>query len=200
MMVLGGAALALGGCVALDADAPPAQPPAQPVVQAPLSCPEPAACVCPEPEPMPAPVPLPCRVAPQTLQVFGGVEWVLVGKEAVKAKARIDTGAKSSSVGARNITEFERDGKTWVKFTFDPERQGGQPVEIALPVERRVRIKGQQDERRFVVKMLLVVGDVREIVEVSLSDRRDFDYPVLVGRNFLTDNAVVDVSRKFIGR
>lgn len=200
MMVLGGAALALGGCVGLDADAPPERPPEQPVVQAPLSCPEPAACVCPEPEPLPAPVPLPCRVTPQTLQVFGGVEWVLVGGEAVKAKARIDTGAKSSSVGAREVTEFERDGKTWVRFTFDPERKGGQPVEMALPVERRVRIKGQQGERRFVVKMPLVVGDIREIVEVSLSDRRDFDYPVLVGRNFLTDNAVVDVSRKFIGR
>ena len=152
---------------------------------------------------MPTPVPKPCPKPPRELQVFGGIEWVQVGDGGLRAKARIDTGAKTSSLHADDVVEFERDGKRWVRFTFNAE-EGQAPQLIEVPVVRKVRIKRHGEEvesqRRYAVKLLLVIGPVSEKVEVTLNDRSDFEYPVLIGRNFLTDNAVVDVSKKYNAR
>ena len=63
-------------------------------------------------------------------------------------------------------------------------------------LRRKVLIKQQmgESERRYVVKLWMTLGKIRELVDVTLSDRTDFEYPVLVGRNLLTDTAIVDVS------
>ncbi len=42
------------------------------------------------------------------------------------------------------------------------------------------------------------MGSINEVTEVSLADREKFEFPVLIGRNFLEGEAVVDVSRKFV--
>lgn len=194
----------LAGCAGLQDTAPP-QPQAPVLPPEPLVCPEPPPCQCPEPEKIvvPTPVPQPCPKQPRELQVFGGIEWVRVGDKELKAKARIDTGAKTSSLHAEDVIEFERDGKRWVRFSFNAEE--GQPAEsFEEPVVRRVLIKRHGEEvesqRRYVVKLMLAIGPVRELVEVTLNDRSDFEYPVLIGRNFLTDNAVVDVAKKYNAR
>jgi hypothetical protein len=44
------------------------------------------------------------------------------------------------------------------------------------------------------------MGELEEIIEVTLSDRSDFEFPILIGRNFLTDNAIVDVSKQFVAQ
>lgn len=175
---------------------PPAPPPPVEVV----SCPEPEPCVCPEPEKIivPAPPTEPCKPAAHDMMVIGQVEYVIVDAS-VRTKARIDTGAKTSSINATDIVEFERDGKPWVRFGFSPA-DGDEPVAIERPVSRRVLIKrhGFDPQRRYVVTLGLAIGNIEVVVEVTLSDRSDFEFPVLIGRNFLTDNAVVDVSRQFI--
>ncbi len=197
------ATVLLSGCSMFQQE-PENVPPVPPTPAEVVSCPEPEPCVCPEPEKVivPAPAPLPCKKAPgQELEVIGGVEYVtLVGKE-VKAKARIDTGAKTSSIHAEEIVEFERDGKPWVRFAFNPEN-GQEPVVVERPVARRVLIKrhGFDPQRRYVVTLGLRIGKIEEVVEVTLSNRSEFEFPVLIGRNFLTDNAVVDVSRQLIVR
>ena len=66
-----------------------------------------------------------------------------------------------------------------------------------LRLRRRVLIKqtnGLRD-RRFVVRMWVAVGEARSYIDVNLTDRSDFEYPMLIGRNFLTDSLIVDVSR-----
>ena len=174
-------------------------PPPQPPVEV-VNCPEPEPCVCPEPEKIivPAPPPEPCKTSVQDMMVIGQIEYVIVDAS-VRTRARIDTGAATSSINATDIVEFERDGKPWVRFAFSPGN-GDEPVAIERPVSRRVLIKrhGFEPQRRYVVTLGLAIGNIEEVVEVTLSDRSDFEFPVLVGRNFLTDNAVVDVSRQFI--
>ena len=187
----------LGGCAGLlnvPLECPDALPPE------PVRCPEPVLCQCPEPQKIlvPAPVPQPHQEDRQLL-VLGGVEWVRVDAAGIKAKARIDTGARTSSLHADSLLEFERDGKAWVRFSFNGG-EGEKAVILEKPIERHVRIKrhGERAQRRQVVKILLLVGELKAIVDVTLSDRSDFEFPVLVGRNFLTDNAMVDVSRQFV--
>lgn len=131
--------------------------------------------------------------------IIGRIEYVDVMSISMRKKARIDTGAETTSIDASDIVEFERDGKKWVQFTVT-DRSTDVISEIKAPVVRNVRIKqhGVDNVRRQVVELELRMGSLRERVEVTLADREKFDYPILIGRNFLRGRAVVDVSRKYL--
>lgn len=129
--------------------------------------------------------------------VYGYLEYVVVRPCEEEFKAKLDTGATTSSIDARDVERFERDGDDWVRFEL--VGRAGQRVEVERPVVRWVRIKehdGSHD-RRPVVEMEVCLGrSVRE-VEVSLADRSEFNYAVLLGRNFLRGLAWVDSGRKY---
>ncbi|SMF20780.1 Uncharacterized conserved protein [Alteromonadaceae bacterium Bs31] len=129
--------------------------------------------------------------------VLGRVEWVWLDVAAKHFKARIDTGASTSVLMAKQIQVFERDGEDWVRFTLRSELDD---VQLETPLLRTTKVKQSSNgvARRHVVKLVLRFGDVSEEVEFQLSDRNSMVYPVLIGRNLLRDIAVVDVSKKFI--
>ncbi|NVD24168.1 ATP-dependent zinc protease [Desulfuromonas acetoxidans] len=135
-----------------------------------------------------------------TRQVIGAVEQVYISPPGVLLNARIDTGATTSSIDARNIEPFERDGKRWVRFEIsDPEND--EPVVLECRVVRRVKIIQaitEEKERRYVVELLVALGNVTRSAEFTLSDRAHVEYPVLIGRNILMDSMTVDVSKKFL--
>ena len=131
--------------------------------------------------------------------ILGSKEWVYVPSLKDNFNTRIDTGATTSSISAVDVTPFERDGKDWVKFKI--EHDGVNSEEVSLPVERWVRIRQASDEkgqRRPVVMMWVEVGDLKEQTEFTLADRTHLTYPLLLGRSFFKDIAVVDVSRTYI--
>lgn len=131
--------------------------------------------------------------------LVGGLEYIYIPSSKITLKARIDTGAKTTSIHAVDVKEFERDGKRWVKFKLLSGKD--RFVEKALPIVRTVRIKQDADEqsqRRYVVKMTINLGTLSQLVEVTLNDRSNLLYPVLIGRNYLTGVAVVDVSSKYL--
>jgi len=114
-------------------------------------------------------------------------------------EARIDTGAESTSIHAEDIQLLERDGKRYVRFqVLDPT--SGEKAQMEKRFRRRVLIKqqGGELERRYVVRMWITLGGIRARVDVTLTDRSGFDYPLLIGRNFLTDHMIVDVSQHHV--
>lgn len=125
--------------------------------------------------------------------VIGRLENVHIMAVDMSKKARIDTGAKTTSIDAREIESFLKDGKEWVRFKFD-----NQPIEA--PLVRTVRIKrhGGKPIRRPVVELELKLAKVSKKVEVTLTNREKYFYPILIGRNFLRKNFMVDVNRIFI--
>ncbi len=130
-------------------------------------------------------------------QVIGAVELVLLVEQEMALPARIDTGATTCSLDARNLKEFERDGKPWV--TFDVvDRERDQTVQVKRRLVRKTTIKrhGAPDSVRPVVRMEIVLGDVHTEVEFTLTDRSNFEFPILVGRNLLEGRFVVDVARE----
>ncbi|WP_223144991.1 ATP-dependent zinc protease family protein [Teredinibacter waterburyi] len=138
-------------------------------------------------------------VQPKTTDklVLGRVEWVWLPVAQQRYKARIDTGAATSSISAVDVQRFERDGKRWVRFTV-PGEGGSQAFETPLLHHKKIRQASLEElERRPVVELLVQVGDKVEGVEFTLTDRNKMLYPVLLGRNFLQDFAMVDVSLKF---
>lgn len=135
----------------------------------------------------------------EALTIIGAVESVRVDPPGAHLDARIDTGATTTSIHADDKQEFERDGRRWVRFNLN-DITDEELRHIELPVERTVLIKRHNADsvRRYVVKMWISLGTIREQVEVTLADRGDFEYPLLIGRNFLTDTALVDVSRQYL--
>lgn len=133
-------------------------------------------------------------------QVVGSVESVHISPPGITLEARIDTGAEVSSLDAREITEFKRDGNTWVRFRI-VNAEGEPSAEIERRVVRHVRIlqsSTEDSERRPVVRMRVAVGAHAQVAEFTLTDRKHLTYPVLIGRNVLKDVMVVDVSRTHI--
>jgi len=130
------------------------------------------------------------------LPIIGAIEWVRIEPAGLLLESRIDTGAVTTSVHADNIQLVEKEGKRYVRFVLtDPN--SGEKVEQELRLRRRVLIKqsGLPDTRRYVVRMWVTLGETRSRIDVNLSDRAGFEYPLLIGRNFLTDIMIVDVSR-----
>ncbi|MDE1230026.1 ATP-dependent zinc protease [Vibrio aestuarianus] len=131
--------------------------------------------------------------------ILGEKEWVYVPGLNENFRARVDTGATTSSISAVDVVNFERDGKDWVKFRI--EHDNVKSDEISLPVERWVNIRQSSAEgtqQRAVVVAWIEIGDLKERTEFTLADRTHLTFPLLLGRSFFKDVAVVDVSRKYV--
>lgn len=108
------------------------------------------------------PKPQPKKTADGKL-ILGQQEWVYVPGLEENFKARIDTGATTSSISATDVVEFERDGQDWVKFTI--EHDGKKSKQMALPVVRWVKVRqssSEESQRRAVVESWVQLGDLKE--------------------------------------
>ena len=128
--------------------------------------------------------------------IIGAIENVRLIPPNIVLKARIDTGAKTTSIDARNITPFERDGKKWVKFVCYYAKKE-HTIERKVIKTKLIKRHGEESQRRYVVNMRIVLGDVSQLVQVTLNDRENYTYPILIGRNVLRDYFIVDVSKKY---
>lgn len=138
--------------------------------------------------------------------VVGWVEFVTLEEPGIIAKAKLDTGAKTSSIHAEDIEYFTRGGQQWVRFEFEkpkrPAKHGMPSVPrqkkmIEAPVKRMVKIKQHTVDfvQRPAVDLDLKIGEKTYKVEFTLTDRDSFIYPVLLGRRFLETALIVDPAR-----
>ena len=135
------------------------------------------------------------------LQVIGQVESLTVQPSGLTYKARIDTGATTCSISALDIEPFERDGKDWVRFRMPlPDNNEKKTDVLEYPVTRTAEIKrhGAEPQKRPAVELPVEMGIFKGRIEFTLTDRTAYEFPVLVGRNLLDGNMVVDVSESFI--
>ena len=132
--------------------------------------------------------------------LVGRMEQVWLQNMELSLPARIDTGAETASLDARNIELFERDGRRWVRFEIlHPDT--GKPLLMERKLKRMVAIiqsNTAEAERRPVIKLGVTIGAISQTAEFTLSNRSHLDYQLLIGRNILQDVMVVDVSKKNI--
>jgi hypothetical protein len=142
------------------------------------------------------------RLLPGTTSHLPSIGWVefaslRFGDTLFSAKAKVDTGANTSSLHAVNIEPFDRDGVPFLRFRVP---LGDVCRVVEAPLHKRGVVKsseGWKDERYF-VEADLFLGGVHAPILLSLNDRSSMLYPVLLGRSFLRDRYLVDVSRKFL--
>lgn len=123
-------------------------------------------------------------------------EWDIVNID-----AKIDTGAYTSSLHCHRIESFEKDGKPYVRFNLlDPSHEIYNDKLFKLPVYSTKTIKSSNGttEKRFIIKTIIRVLDRELEAELSLTNRSEMRYPVLIGRKLISGHFLVDPSKKYL--
>ncbi|SDR85112.1 retropepsin-like aspartic peptidase RloA [Pseudomonas oryzae] len=138
--------------------------------------------------------------------VYGLNEYVRLQELGSVVPAKLDTGAKTASLSAHNIKRFKRQGETWVRFNLGTDAEGTEPIE--KPLARISKIKrrhgdfdpdeGKTYTARPVIELDVCMGNTLRTIEVNLTDRSAFQYPLLIGSEALKRfDALVDPSLKY---
>jgi hypothetical protein len=114
-------------------------------------------------------------------------------------KAKLDTGARSSSLHVDTLESFQCDGATWLRFSIHVGRR--QPVDVhceAPALDRRTVTDtgGRRTERWFIRSEVQLAGQTFD-VDINLTDRRHMLFPLLLGRSALNGRFAVDPSLSY---
>jgi hypothetical protein len=112
-------------------------------------------------------------------------------------KAKIDTGARTSALHATKIQTFRRDDKEWVRFQVKPDLRTPK-VWVEAPVYDRRDIKNTSGipEERIIIRTKLKLIDRSWIISVSLTDRSNMRFPMIVGRTALKNHNIAVHTRR----
>ena len=139
------------------------------------------------------------RPPPRTI---GWREWVgFPCLEGVEIKAKIDTGARSSAIHAFNIETFERAETPWASFELHPVQRHRVPtvrVEAPLVDQRAVRSSNGVSEERLVITTPVQLGPDRFPIELTLTNRDEMGFRLLLGRSALRRRYLVDSSKSYL--
>ena len=141
--------------------------------------------------------------APHSNTLAGWREWVQLPDVGIPwIKAKLDTGAETSSIHAYDIEAFERAGDDWVRFRVRPWQKAlDDQVVVECPIHdrRRVRSSSGHVQERFVVLMRVQLVDREVTAEVTLTNRDSMGFRMLIGRQALRQGFDVTSSRSFLG-
>lgn len=138
--------------------------------------------------------------------VYGLNEYAQLTDIDVQVAAKLDTGAKTASLSARDIKRFKRDGETWVRFYLAIDDAHAHPIERPLAriskIKRRAGDYNPDEEKTYtarpVIELQVCMGKALRTIEVNLTDRSAFQYPLLIGSEALKRfDALVDPSLKY---
>lgn len=138
---------------------------------------------------------------PDEILTFGWREWVglpELGLDAIKAK--VDTGARTSTLHAFELDTFSEHGKPRVKFKIHPIQKDPETVVTCVADvidERFVTDSGGHKERRLIIMTLLTIGCWSWPIEMTLTARDNMMFRMLLGRSAINGIAVVDSSRSY---
>ena len=144
----------------------------------------------------------PMRSSRRTALQIGWREWIgLPGLNIEAIRAKIDTGARSSSLHAKKIELFNQDGQDWVRFdvVLDHAHERGR-IPCVAPVTdvRLIRNSFGVSEERVIIRTLLQISNGVWPIELSLADRENMTFPALLGRTAIRKRAIIDPGRSYL--
>lgn len=135
--------------------------------------------------------------------VIGWREWVQLPDLGVfEIKAKVDTGAATSSLHAFRLDRFEKEGLSFVRFEIHPRQRSRRPsIECEAPIVREtaVRNPGGRTELRPVIASTLVIAGQPVEALINLTGRDEMGYRMLLGRRTLRNRFVVDPGKSYLG-
>jgi hypothetical protein len=138
----------------------------------------------------------------KSYDIIGWREWIGLPEFGVQAiKAKIDTGARSSALHAFDLERFDQGGQKMVRFQAHPLQRDDRyivVVEAALLEDRMVRNSGGQSELRPVVITTVQVGSNMWPIELTLTNRDEMGFRMLLGRQALRRRYLVDPGHSYL--
>ncbi len=135
-------------------------------------------------------------------QILGWREWLGFPDLGIpQVKAKVDTGARTSCLHAFLVETFERKGKAWVHFDIHPIQGNTDHVlhcEAPLLERRIIRDSGGHEEMRYVIETTVRIGENRQLIEVTLTDRDNMKFRALLGRSAICERYLVDCQRSYV--
>lgn len=130
------------------------------------------------------------------LKIIGSEEWCVFEDLGIPAiKARVDSGAKTSSLQATNLKIFNKGAQEWVKFEVNPLQENRSiaiACEARLIDRRMVKSSSGISEERLVVKSPITLGDDTFEIELTLANRDTMEFRMLLGREAITERYMVN--------
>lgn len=133
---------------------------------------------------------------------IGWREWASFPDLGIRGmKAKIDTGARTSAMHAWNIRLYEHEGKDWVEFEVHPmQRNNTERLICNAPVSgcRKIRSSSGHHEMRYVIKTSVEIGERRHDIEITLTNRDEMGFRLLLGRTALRGDYIIDPGRSYL--
>lgn len=133
---------------------------------------------------------------------FGWREWVALPELALpRIKAKVDTGARTSTLHAFEVRRFIDQGVPRVEFKIHPRQRNTEKVVVCVADivdERTVRDSGGHQEQRYVIVSPVTVGAHTWPIEITLTARDDMRFRMLLGRTAIRGRATVDPARSYL--
>lgn len=133
--------------------------------------------------------------------VIGWREWVGLPDLGVsRIKAKIDTGARTSAIHAFDIEVSTKGGQDWAKFTIHPYQKNDTEIQTCTCPVRDIRVitnSGGSREQRVVIETQLTMGNQSWPIELTLTNRDEMGFRMLLGRTAMKDRFLVDPGRSF---
>lgn len=134
--------------------------------------------------------------------ILGWREWVSLPEFGIeRIKAKVDTGARTSALHAFNLQVFDDHGQLMVRFKIHPiQGKNDKVVECLAKVkdERIITDSGGHREQRIVIETPVKIGDHLRQVEVTLTDRDNMLFRMLLGRTAIRPHFLVDPNKSFL--
>ncbi len=135
--------------------------------------------------------------------VIGWREWVALPELQLPAiKAKVDTGARTSSLHAFDIVPFTERGELKVRFKVHPLTKSDLVVSCSASVAdyRTVSDSGGHREKRYVIVSDLVIGELRFPIEITLANRETMTHRMLFGRSAMKQFVIEPAHSYLLGR
>jgi len=137
-----------------------------------------------------------------SLTTVGWREWVSLPELNLPGiKAKVDTGAKTSALHAFKIEPFTRDKQDFVRFLIHPIQKNNDLViqcESEIIDQRQVTDSGGHKELRYVIKTNLQLGNHQWSIDMTLTNRDNMRFRMLLGRRAMKNKLIVDSAQSYL--
>lgn len=138
----------------------------------------------------------------ESQMIIGNQEWCALPEIGVHAiKVRVDSGAATSAIHAYNIESFDKDDEQWLRYELHPLNENDQVIiscESKLLTTRKIKSSNGEIERRYVIETLLKMQDQEWPINITLTNRDEMGFRMLLGRQAMGENILIAPSKEFL--